>query len=164
MNPVGYNAPALLRSFMESLERSKMGRYRVHWQSRHGHTVLIPFRPGLPRLYVVCKRDFYKTFMYEFSDFCVQQGIEEEGDCINVDALERCLQFNCDVVVFVHEGWVRAQYPLLLKNYCIKFDLVKKQDRENFYRVNGGLVGVNELTYVFPVSVLSELIEVFDNG
>jgi len=158
----GETAQAKIRSLLESLRNKGLGQYSLFNTYRGGHAILRPNRTDQPNIYVLFKRDFYRTFKHEFSSFMSINPIfaEQEGESINLRALERAINMNCTYVLFIHPNEVFYHFPDVLKDFCERNKLIRGQRRLNYYMkrdCSKKYDPESEVTYSFPKGLLFKL-------
>ena len=161
MKIIGYNSVSAIRSFAEQY---KKGKYNVVATYKNGHTLLKPAFSEVPKLYCIYKRDFFIHFNDIFKEFSSEfPDLSGLGESINLSLLDRAIRLDCDYLVFIHENEVLLAYPKQIKRFCEKYNLFRKQNRENVYKtLNGNKEPIREITYSFPKKMLINLNDVGD--
>ena len=157
MNLLGETAEAKIRSLIDELNRHGYS-YHLFDRFRGGHAILTSYRSDRPNIYCIYKREFYRTFGKEYHEFKGQLG-----DSINKEALDRAINMNCELILFIYPSTTYIIYPMLIKNFCEKKGLIRGQDRMNQY-MNTDCTRTyrleSEVTYSFPISLLNEIYSV----
>jgi hypothetical protein len=153
----GETAEAKIRSLLDNLNKDSYA-YQLFNRYRGGHTILTSNKTNKPNIYCIYKREFYKTFGYTYEEF---KG--ELGDSINLEALERAINLNCEIILLIYPDSTYIAFPLLIKNFCEKKGLIRGQKRLNAYMNKDNTRTFrqeSEITYSFPVSLLKEIYSV----
>lgn len=118
---------------------------------------------GLPSFYVVFKKDYLRTFNFQFPGF-VRDHPEFKGlgESLNVEWLRIARAKKIDWLVFIYpSGDMYVTTPDAMFRFCNKFNLVRSQKRLNdFAQIGGKSLPVSELTYVVPLNFLSNIMDV----
>jgi hypothetical protein len=94
-----------------------------------------------------------------FKDFVNKNPeFEGHGESINVEFLEYAKNREATLLYIYPDGKVYSVESKLVYNFCIKFSLVRVQNRQNEYKEifgNGSTHVVNEKEFVFPIKLMS---------
>lgn len=155
MNVTGFNAQNVVRSFMEILNSHRIGNFRVLQQFRNGHYIL---ESATNRIYLIFKRQPFFKFKYLFPEFIKNNPhLDGLGESVNIEVLERCSKFSCLDLVIIHPNEIFITPPNLIKNFCVKYGLVRGQIKLNAYFKLDGFKNTeltNEVTYSFPQKIM----------
>jgi hypothetical protein len=161
----GYNAEAMIRNLRDKISINYGINYFVRNYYQNKHASLVCDNKKVPNLYVVYKRDFYKTFEYTFRDFCYNNpDLCGEGESINVESLNMALRMDAEYVIFLHTDGIYCIPTMLIKKFCEKYSLVRLQKRINSYIRGDSSKSIQEKTYSFPKKLLEPIESIFERG
>jgi hypothetical protein len=147
-----HNQDTALKKFMDSLE----GNPVVTKDFNKGRHKVVSCDDK--KYYVVFKRDFFKKFPEFYPEF-VEKNAEyaEKAESLNTDSLARAILEGCDLIIFVHPEKMYQIYPAQMRNFCVKYNLKRKQNKFNEYKVQGGMrEQTQEVVYHVPFKLLKE--------
>lgn len=128
------------------------GRHLLIEYQKHGSERYFYF-------YCLFKHERLHSFNILFKEFVNQYPeFEGHGESINVEFLEYARRREATLLYIYPDGSIYSIESNLVKNFCMKNDLVRTQNRENEYKIeygNGQVEIVNETVYNFPFKLLS---------
>jgi hypothetical protein len=141
------------REFFIELKRRKLNPFPKN-SYNHGRHRLIT--TDTEKYYVIYKRAFFNTFEKQFKGIYEQYPfLTGKGESINKEALEVALRNQVDAVVFIHPEGIYSIYPMIIKSFCEKNELIRTQDKTNYYKgLNGTRETTKETTYSFPKKLM----------
>jgi len=106
---------------------------------------------------LVYKREFFNTFRNKYPEiYRLYPYFVGKGESINKEMLDRAILEKVKFIYFIHPSVIYKINPELIKKFCEKFNLIRRQDKENVYHVNKkDMVFVQEITYSFPTDLMS---------
>lgn len=110
------------------------------------------------KLYVIYKREYFNTFYKKFPDYFNKFNFKDlRGESINVNYLKLAMMEQVDFIVFIHPEKSYFIEPSRILNCCLRFNLIRYQDKINEYKGNYGKgIKENEKTYSFPIEIMEE--------
>ena len=139
--------------------REVHGEYYYMKKYNKGRHLLLYSTDPLPRYYVVYKREWFNTFAKQFPAFIQENPrfASEVGESINTQDLENAVSVGTNYLIFVHEEGIWKISALLFLKFARKNNLVRRQNRTNPYKQQGGFSSyIHEDTYSIPASMLEK--------
>jgi hypothetical protein len=146
-----HNQDAAIKRFIEYLNSKGLCAKVVYENSYSRHKIVKDINGK--SYYCVFKREFFNTFSKYFPEVS-KNYVSGLGESLNKEALDLAISNFVDEVVFIHPEKFYFIYPLLFKNFALKYNLQRVQKRENKYKKQGTIHLVREVTYVVPVELL----------
>jgi len=160
MKLIGFNAGNVTRSLLEILQEHKIGSYRLLTDFRNGHSIL---ESNNNRIYVIFKKEPFYTFNRQFKQFIADNPqLDGLGESINIEVLERCKTFRCEDIVIIHPNEIYVVPPNLISKFCMKYGLVRGQNKLNSYFKQDGFKtkeNISEVTFSFPQKIMQTFSE-----
>jgi hypothetical protein len=126
------------------------------------HLLLRPQSNDAPVFYCLFKREWMYEFNKVFPKF-VRENPEYKGmaESINKEWLDYSIRAGATYLLYIYpDRGIYVVPPLLVKKFVEKNNLIRTQLRSNDYLIPDGqksVERVNELTYCFPIKLLTKL-------
>lgn len=129
------------------------------------HSLLRPQKPSNPVFYALFKREWMYEFNRMFQKFVRDSpDMKGLGESINKEWLDYSIRAGTDYLLFIYpDHTIYLVPPMLIKKFCEKNNLIRTQRKTNDYKIpdfSESIEQINELTYCFPVKLLTKLDEV----
>jgi hypothetical protein len=128
------------------------GRHLLIEYQKHGSERYYYFYAIFKHTFMHSFNQLFKHFVDSYPEF------EGQGESINVEFLEYARRREATLLFIYPDGSIYQIESNLVKNFCMKNDLVRTQERRNEYLIeygNGSVEVVNETTYTFPIKLMS---------